>query len=374
MFPNTHTEFPWRMAVTETTGTKAVFDTAEGWQAYAEGGGHLKVATSMAEFPSLHGEPVVFARPSRAQEALAKALRMQGVRTLAETDDNYFANPNLNIFSREDKEYDLKQRIHSVAMASMHGVVFSTQWLRDRYLREFRDRFHVKGLAKKDWLPEMFVCRNHMPSWEWPDPEPYDGPTRFGFMGSPSHVFDLAQLGYASFHAAKHLGCHTICIGYSPSDPDPDIPEEIEIDGEMVPTRTERSLAVSRKWQSVVDEHVHWQDPAVFKRGGLPLDIALAPLLSNDFNFGRSDIKAVEAVVAGAAPVVSRHPVFSRAGWEHGVNCLMGGDQEDLAHQVVRLVKDRPMREALVESGREMVRTERNEHTMAAEWNEALGL
>ncbi len=374
MFPNTHTEFPWRLAVTETNGTQAVFDTAEGWQTYAEGGGHLRVATSMAEFPTLTGEPVVFARPSRAQEALAKALRMQGVRTLAETDDNYFANPNMNIFSREDPEYALKQRIHAVALASMHACVFSTDWLRDRYFKEFEARFKVEGLSKKQWLPESFVCRNHMPLWAWPEPEPYDGPLRFGFMGSPSHVFDMAQLGYASFHAAKALGCKTICIGYSPSNPDPDIPEEIEVDGEIHQTRSEKSLAVSRKWQSVVDEHRTWVDPAVFKRGGLPLDIALAPVLATDFNFGRSDIKNIEAVVAGAAPVCSRHPIFTRAGWKHEVNCLMGGSQEDLAEQVVRLIRDRPLREAIVEAGREMVRTERNEHVMAAEWREALAL
>jgi hypothetical protein len=191
-------------------------------------------------------------------------------------------------------------------------------------------------------------------------------------MGSQSHVWDVGRLAYASFHAAHTLGARTYMIGYNPANPDPDLPETVEVDGEDVPTRSEESLSVSRRWQSVVDEHVRWVDPLVFKRGGLPLDIALAPLELNDFNLGRSDIKAIEAVVAGAAPVCSAHPVFNAGGWRHEVNCLMGGSQEQLAEQVVRLIRDPSLRAELVTAGREMVASERGEKQMRAEWGAAL--
>jgi hypothetical protein len=202
----------------------------------------------------------------------------------------------------------------------------------------------------------------------------YDGPLRFGFMGSQSHIWDIGRLAYASFHAAKQVGCRTFMIGYNPADPTPEAPDEIEIDGVMTPTRTEESLAVSRRWQTVVDEHVRWVDPLVFKRGGLPLDIALSPLLSNDFNDGKSDIKNVEAVIAGAAPVCSSHPVFQRGGWKHRENCMMGGSQEELAEAVLELVRDRKLRASIVEAGREMVREQRDERALRREWGEALGL
>ena len=368
--PNTGSALPWRFRVIEENGKGTVIRSASGWKRFTSEPRRLTSLT--AEFPWLTGEPVVFSRPCRAREALARAMRFQGVRTLAETDDNYFANPHLNVFSRDQADYEQKQGLHSIAMASMHGIVFSTAWLRDRYHKEFRKRFKTKGLAESKWMPELFVCRNHMPSWAWPEPEDYDGPVRFGFMGSASHIFDMSALGYASFHAAKHLGATTTCIGYNPADPDPDIPDSIEIDGEMTSLRSPASLRMSEIWSKVVDTHIKWVDPAVFKRGGLPLDISLAPLAWNDFNAGRSDIKCIEGSVAGAAMVCSSHPVFSSAGWKHGENCLMGGSQEELATQVVRLIKDAKLRASLVENAQAMIRESRNEQTMKQEWSDAL--
>lgn len=368
--PNTDTEFPWRMRVTTSDGKEHLLATMRGWRRFfAE---KQTVASVAPEFLDMSGEPVVFARPCRAREVMGRALRYQGVRTFSETDDNYFAPQEQNIFSRMEPDIERRHLHHALAMASMQGVIFSTAWLRDRYVKEFRQRFKVKGIEQRRWMPELFVCRNHIPSWHWPQRAEYEGPVRVGFMGSPSHVWDVGRLGYASFHAAKQLGARTIFIGYNPADPDPDIPDFVEVDGVQTATRTDESLAVSRKWQGVVDEHIRWVDPLVFKRGGLPLDIALAPLLWNEFNAGRSDIKAVEAVVAGAAPVVSRHPVFHAGGWRHGVNCLMGGSQEALAEQVVRLIREPALRAELVAAGREMVAADRGEDALRAEWVAAL--
>ncbi len=371
LYPNRSTELPWRFRVVEEGGKGRLIRTrAEEERFRAEP--HRIVALTR-EFPTLRGEPVVFARPDRTREALARSLRAEGVRTLAETDDNYFANKNLNIFARENENWERDAHAHACAMASMHAIVFSTAWLRDAYLKEFTARFKVKGLPKKAWLPEAFVCRNHMPSWAWPEPAERDSVGTLGFMGSPSHVHDVSSLAYASFHAAKQFGWRTSFVGYNPADPDPDVPREIEVDGKMIPTRSEKSLAMSDTWAKVVDHHQRWIDPAEFKRGGLPFDIGLAPLQSNLFCFGKSDIKAIEYAVSGALPVVSRHQVFTRAGWVHRENCLMGSSQEDLAEQVVAAIRDPKMRSELVANARAMIRETRNEETMRDEWMAALG-
>ena len=371
-YPNTSTRLPWRFRVIEENGNGTLIRSEFGWRRFTSVPRRLVSLT--AEFPTLTGEPVVFGRPCRAREALARAMRHQGILTVAETDDNYFAPPEQNIFAYEQRaDVERLHALHAVALASMERIVFSTAWLRDRYHREFRARFKTKGMPEKAWLPDMFICRNHLPDWAWPEVAEYDGPKRVGFMGSPSHVFDMAALGYASFHAAKHLGATTTCIGYSPADPDPDIPDEITVDGEVIATRSEKSLLMSRTWAKVVDNHVRWIDPGLYhKRASIPLDIGIAPLLQTEFNYGKSDIKMIEYASNGALPIGSRNQVYTRAGWVHGENCLLGSSQEDLAAQVVRALKDPRMCAELVANAQAMIREKRGEDAMREEWGAAL--
>ena len=51
---------------------------------------------------------------------------------------------------------------------------------------------------------------------------------------------------------------------------------------------------------------------------------------------GKSDSKLIEYAISGAAVVCSRHPVFERAGWVHGVNCLVAKSQEEMALHTLR--------------------------------------
>ncbi len=359
--PNNASSFPWRILGKLDDGTTRVLDTAAAWGQLDKS----RLVSAWTDFPA-HEGVAVWVRPDLARATLAKAMRMNGVRTIAETDDNYFSDAKQNIFLRQGQTDDKVRLQHAKAMVSMDANVFSTPWLRDRYAKEYRRLFGKKG------MPEMHVCRNHIPREMWPTLVERDGPLRVGFMGSPSHVWDVAALAYTSFHAAKQVGCETVMIGYNPADPDPDTPDTLEVDGETIDLRSEKSRALKEKWERVVDKHVRWVDPETYHRTSLPFDISLCPLLYNDNTCGKSDIKAIESVVNGAAPVVSAHPVFLSAGWIDGVNCLMGGSPEELAHAVVRLVKDHGLRKAIVEAGRDMVRNTRNEETMRSEWRAAL--
>lgn len=355
--PNRDSGFPWQIVVKQ--GGKAHrLDTAAAWYTFCDDSPTYD--GMWTEFPA-HEGVAVFTRPDWLRATLAKAMRMNGIHTVAESDDNYFCDASLNLFQRHLGADENTHMAHARAMVQMDANIFSTAWLRDRYYKAYRERFGKKG------LPPMFVCRNHIPRDAWPTVEDYDGPLRVGFMGSPSHVWDISALAYTTFHAAKQLGCKTTMIGYSPANPDPDIPDEIRD-----ALRSERSREVQEKWATVVDESIPWIDPERYHRQGLPLDIGLCPLLWNDFTAGKSDIKPIEMVVNGAVPVVSAHPVYLTAGWKHEVNCLVGGSPEELALAVVRLVKDAKLREDLLAAGHEMVANERNEQVMRDEWMVAL--
>lgn len=362
LHPNTGTGMPWQMVAREAEGRTVTIGSKGSWERFNS---RPRALTSLqARFPH-HEGAAVFIRPCLARATLAKAMRLDGIRTIAETDDNYFAHNRYNVFARTNQTGETIHDLHARAMASMGINVFSTAWLRDRYHREYRRRFGDHG------LPEMHVCRNNIPSWAWPDRPDYDGPVRVGFMGSSSHLWDI-HIAYAAFHAAKHVGATTTMIGYNPANPDPDIPDEIEADGVIYQTRSKKSLAVSKRWSNVVDTHIRWIKPEDYHRATLPLDIGLAPLRKNDFTLGKSDVKAVEYTINGAACVLQRHLVYTRAGWEHEVNCLLAKSQEDMALQTLRLIRDPKLRAELVQNAQEMVRGQRNEDVMADEWRAAL--
>ncbi len=337
-----------------------MLDTAAAWGQLDKS----RLVSAWTDFPA-HEGVAVWVRPDLARATLAKAMRMNGVRTIAETDDNYFSDARHNIFLRRGQTNDKIRLDHAKAMVSMDANVFSTIWLRDRYHREYRKLFGDVG------LPEMHVCRNHIPREMWPETVPNYGPLRVGFMGSPSHIWDVSR-AYAAFHGAKQVGATTTMIGYNPADPDPDTPDTIELDGETIELRNAKSIAVRDKWKSVVDNHVRWIDPDSYHRVPLPLDIGIAPLRRNDNTLGKSDIKAIEYTVSGAAVVAESHPVFRSAGWVHEVNCLLTSSQNEMARQTVRLIRDHALRRELVQNAREMVATERNEAVMRDEWRAAL--
>jgi hypothetical protein len=109
---------------------------------------------------------------------------------------------------------------------------------------------------------------------------------------------------------ARNLGCETWMVGYDPSDPEHSV----------VSTR---SLHKVEQWSAVGFNHRGWERMDGYTRIALPLDIGLCPLLVNDFTLGKSDIKAIEYSIAGAAPVVWNNPVYS--AWVHGETCLKVG-------------------------------------------------
>jgi len=359
--PNSSTPLPWRIELATTDGQEHQFSTMKAWKQFCADRPKCAPTSMRSVFPKLEGT-VVWQRPDMARAMLSIAMQDQGIRTVGETDDNYFAKPNQNLYLRHVHFSPADQLHHARAFALQDAAVFSTAHLRDVYHRELRSR-----LGKKN-VPDMYVCRNHVPAGDWPERIERDGPLRVGFMGSVSHLWDVGSLGYATFHAAHGLGCETTMIGYSPADPDANTNGFDP--GEQY--RSEQSRHQTSMWKKVVSRHIPWVASTEYHRAALPLDIGIAPLRADSFTLGRSDSKLLEYAISGVAIVCSNLPPYNTAGWKNGVNCLMASTQEDFAHAVVRLVRDAKLRYELVTAAQEMVAAERGDDAIRREWTDAI--
>lgn len=358
--PNMRSEFPWSIHMRTPEGEVLSATSKTGWRRLAKA--KQRYTAMWSEFPAVEGT-AVWTRPDIPRATLAYAMRDQGIRTVAEADDNYFAPVKQNLFLRHNGGGPEYRDRHARAMWSMDACVFSTAALRDIYRKEFRERFGKKN------MPGMYVCRNSVPRSDWPTRDEGDGRLRVGYMGSPSHVWDV-NLAYAAFHAAREHGYETVMIGYNPADPDAGLSPELKANEHE--WRSAKSFAYQEKWSKVIGRHIPWVDPGEYHRAPLPLDIGIASILSDSFTLGKSDAKAVEYTISGAACVLQNNPVYNTAGWKHEVNCLMAATQEDFAYAVLRLAQDSKLRYELVSAAQEMVWNERNEETLREEWEEAI--
>lgn len=362
--PNTLSRLPWRLEVDLLDGDTKTITTRVGWDDFAK---QRPRYLAMRALFQCHEGVAVFSRPDPPRAVLGMAMKNEhGTRLVGEVDDNYFTDASKNLYLRHHGADEDMRDAHAKAHASMDAIVFSTEALRDTYRRELRRRLGKRA------VPELYVARNCVPRSDWPERDEGNGRIRVGFMGSNSHVWDV-NLAYAAFHAANKIGCETVTIGYNPGDPDPGTPDVIDTPDGPVRLRSEKSADFADSWRRVINtKPIPWITPGRYRRAALPLDIGLCPLRVDSFTLGKSDIKAVEYTISGAAVVAQNMPVYTSAGWRHEVNCLLAGSPEEFARATLRLATDQKLRFELVSAAQEMVWNERNEDTLRAEWRAAL--
>jgi hypothetical protein len=312
----------WQIEVTLQDGTVKVADSEQTWKDLCRW--RTSYRKLEAVYPD-HEGVAVWTRPDLARAVHAKAMRAAGIRTLAEVDDNYVSDPKLNLFFKVNN-YDRQAQIdHMKAIASQNGVVVTTDWLRDRYHRAFKEQFGTS--------PPIFVCRNHVDPDQWPDPIPYDGPLRVGYMGSGQHVWDV-RLIYPALAWAKENGCKITMIGVDPAGYD-------------------------KAWGQLGYELIPWIEPKEYRREGLPLDVGFACVLYNDHTLGKSDIKPMELAMSGAACVASNHPLYNRT-FKHREHVLFASGKAEFLWAAQELVRDRGLREHLVGNMQAYIREHRS--------------
>jgi hypothetical protein len=305
-------------------------------------------------YPAVEGSAVVFTRPDPPRAIHAQAMQETlGIRTVAEVDDNYLSPVKFNIYMKSNGFDKTARMSHLKSVSSMSAAVFTTEWLRDAYWKEIRKNFSGKGFR----LPEMFVCGNHLYLDDWPEPVERDEPLRVGWMGSPSHLWDVDNI-WAALMFAKQEGCETVMVGFDPAEPEHAV-------------ETEKSLFKTKQWKKVGATNVPWRKLDGTTRMALPLDVGLCPLLYNEFTLGKSDIKAVEYTISGAAVVCQSHPVYTKH-WKHEETCLLAGSPHEFIEATKRLIRDSKLRRELVVNAQAYVREERDITKHAGEWKEAV--
>lgn len=310
------------------------------WRAYPDG---------RFEYPD-HEGTAVWTRPCLARAPHILAMRDQGIRTVAEVDDNYLSDPHLNIFMRQAGYSRGQQEQHLRAFACCDAIAFSTEWLRDRYYRD------LKKLGAP--VPELHVCRNHADLDDWPERSPPndDGTLRVGWMGSPQHYRDL-KLAYGALEWAAGAGHQVVIVGLDPGD-------------EQGVTHP-RALEACRRWRQLGYRSIPWVDPEEYHRTPLPLDVGLVPLERNDHTLGKSDVKAVEYTLSGAAVVAQNNEVYNR-DWVHGETAMLANSPAEFWHFTKQVCEDDALRERLVSNAQQYVREERLIQHRKHEWLEAI--
>jgi glycosyltransferase involved in cell wall biosynthesis len=334
-------------------GVEVIAETAEEW-VHIDASGCDEVE---AIFPD-HEGTAIWVRPDLARGVLMRSMSEQhGWRVLSEVDDNYLTNPNLSLFLREQGWSEDTRRSHLKALCAAHGVIFSTTDLRDSYWKGMRKRWGKLNL-------ELHVCRNHIASTDWPEIVPRVGPLRVGWMGSPSHVWDV-DIAWPAMLYAKQRGASTYFIGYHPAiDP-------LQMTENTGTKLSERAMHKVRQWRKVEAFHVPWRQPSKYERFALPLDIGLCPLRTDEMTLGKSDVKALEYGISGAAVVAQNNTVYNKT-LIHGETALLAGSPQEMLKHTALLMKDENLRERLVANLQQYIREERSEFQMRQEWMAAI--
>jgi glycosyltransferase involved in cell wall biosynthesis len=296
-----------------------------------------------AEYPA-HEGVAVWTRPCMLRAIHAAAMSANGVRTLAEVDDNYLSNPNQNIFMRMG-DFDAEWRnTHLKAMASFDGIIFSTEWLRDEYVKSYKKQFKHK--------PVTYVARNHVDTDDWGNRVPAiggdRGRVRVGWMGSHQHIWDL-RLAAPALRLAADMGCEIVFIGLDPADHDPE-------------------------WRNFLGDYTHipWVSPNRYHKSFIDIDIGLIPLVYNKHTLGKSDVKFLEYAMSGVATIAQNTPVYNKT-IINGETGLLVGSPDAMGYAVADLVRNDRQRRELAAAARQWVSEHRSMATQGvSEWHAAL--
>ena len=296
-----------------------------------------------SEYPN-HEGTAIWTRPDMTRAVHAASMGANGIRTLAEVDDNYLSKPSQNFFMHYN-DYDAVSRsLHMKVFASFDGIIFSTNWLRDEYVKAYR-----KDLKHK--ARDVHVCRNHVDPEDWPKRTPLlpegDGRTRVGWMGSQQHGTDL-RLAAPALRLAKDMGCEIVFIGLDPATWDP-------------------------QWRQFLGDYTHvpWRGTRYHKHF-INLDVGLIPLVTNKHTLGKSDVKFLEYSMSGVATVAQSNPVYNNTVI-HGETGLLAASPDNMAYATVDLIKNVRYRRELAASAKQWVLEHRTMQRQGVpEWQAAL--
>lgn len=296
--------------------------------------------------PDIHGQPhfpnqegaAVWSFPGNATRGLIIAgMQKDGIPVYVESDDNYFVQPpsppgtvgrpwQRRIDPSRKDMHSLEAHVKIASFAD--GVIVSTEALAREY-REVNANVHV--------------CPNSVDPTDWEDtPREDDGIFRIGFAGSASHWIDLPLIFECLAWASRQPDVEVIYMGNKSYFPAP-----------------------------FEYTHVGWTDDlAEFRRNLLQLDVGLCPLRPGRWANCKSDVKALEYTMAGAAVVCSRVEPYK--AWARKP-CIPVANQREFTRAVKHLVKRRDEARQIAQAAKEYVLAERTAKVAAESWRAAIG-
>lgn len=287
-------------------------------------------------FPRQEGESAVWMFPGNDTRAIAMAeMKLQGMRVVVEVDDNYTRQPAIPQLSSwlttrdktgEDRHsYEIHRRIvERIADA----VIVSTPRLAELYA---------------PLCDEVHICRNSVDPDDW-DPDPPhqpDGVLRVGWAGSASHGYDVSDIRPALDWASRQKDVEVVVLG------------------ELTPT-------------GIPHRNVPWTDSlAQYRKNVCEIDVMLCPLRPSVWADCKSDVKALEAAMAGACSIVSRTEPY-RPWWNGEAPGYEADSSKEFTRVLKHLVTHREEVRETARLAREYAVTQRNICTEIAKWRNAL--
>lgn len=284
------------------------------------------------EFPLHHGNAVLQFPGDKTWAVMMMALQQEGMKVLVDVDDNYLANPGklLRGASRwGDKIGDAMHTFqgHRWITKNADGAIVTTNQLAAAYRKANKNVFVIPNpVDPADWAA---FNRPHD-----------DGIFRIGWFASKSHIGDDKLIRRGLEWASKQPGVEVIIMGLNPNWP---------------------FKYTAIPWVNDLDQ---------YRAAMFLIDVGLAPVIPNRFSIFRSDIKASEYAMGGAAVVASDVPPYD--DWTDGTDCLKVSDAKGWFHAIKHLVKNKDEAKELAAAGREFVRKNREIEQVIGLWRQAL--
>lgn len=278
--------------------------------------------------PEQRGETSIWSYPATATRGiLMRSMQLGGFHVMIEVDDNYLVSStfqdSLIAHGRSPwhRGYDRSEEdrpsleAHREIVSFVDAIIVATEPLAEAY-RQVHDTVHL--------------CRNSIDTEDWPEPEkPNDGVFRIGYAGSTSHVYDFLDITRALSWAAQQPNVEVVVFG--------------------------EQLAKNAGFPCRV---VPWTNDLSEYRASLSLlDIGLCPLRRSAWTDCKSDLKALEYSMAGAAAVVSESPPYQE--WVDTDRCLTARTPKEFLKHVKWLVKNQDAAKELAAKSRDYVTGER---------------
>jgi glycosyltransferase involved in cell wall biosynthesis len=293
-----------------------------------------ETTTGKIIFPRQKGAAIWQFPGNATTGTIMRGMQTEGIRVLIEVDDSYMHAPDIGVHGGWQIELDRSGQSDRFSFAAhkklcefVDGIIVSTPALGELY-----------GEINEN----IYVCPNSIDLEDWDTSQRQeDGILRIGWPGSHSHVVDAPLVRRALAWAARQKDVEVWVFGI----------------GDIFP------------FTGPVQK-VPWTDNQDEYRANLArCDVIICPLQETEWARYKSDVKALEAVAAGAWPIVSTATAYTP--WhERTLTCTTAKDWDEAIRWIVRHREELPRLKA---EAQEYVLAERLIEKTIHTWRMAVG-